>query len=98
MSGHRDVVRPTHAVHGFPWRSGTTRSLDTGVKMPSTWERVQLAATVLAWMWLERNGGGEGSDMTKKAGEWVGMQLGAKNTEAEKEALKMRLLTIIPLS
>lgn len=57
-----------------------------------------LAATVLAWGWLERNGGDQGSDMAKKAEEQIGIQLGAKNTKTDKETLKQKVLAIIPLS
>ncbi|KAH7880474.1 uncharacterized protein C8R40DRAFT_1065513 [Lentinula edodes] len=53
-----------------------------------------IAATVLAWVWLERNGGYEATEMAKKAGEWVGIQLGTQ----ENEELKNKVLAVIPLS
>ncbi|KIK71252.1 hypothetical protein GYMLUDRAFT_52369 [Collybiopsis luxurians FD-317 M1] len=59
-----------------------------------------IAATVLAWVWLQKNGGENGFDMARKAEEWVGLQLaaGEKKMGVEKEALKKVVLGIVPQS
>ncbi|KAJ4476766.1 hypothetical protein J3R30DRAFT_3405013 [Lentinula aciculospora] len=91
---------------GFSWSTALFSllklNLDTfdGMKKELSEQgiEVDIAATVLAWSWLEKNGGYEATDMAKKAGEWVGIQLGPTDTAAEKEILKDKVLTVIPLS
>ncbi|KAF9073726.1 hypothetical protein BDP27DRAFT_1318044 [Rhodocollybia butyracea] len=91
------VARLQRYDGGFVWSRILFRTLGLNLADPDVFKSQlnaegiaeDTAATVLAWMWLEINGGEDGSDMARKAGQWLG---------SNRETLKKQLSAITPLS